>query len=312
MMQFFGKTRIDFMKIRHQAMIVSTAANLIGIAAIVFFGFHYGLDFSGGTLIEVNYKEPAELSQVRTALDGSGFEGATVQHYGSSRDVLIRLQPRDQADSASVSDKVFRSLSQAAEGQVELRRVEFVGPQVGKDLAERGGLAILYALLGILIYVALRFEYRYAIGAIVATIHDIIVTAAFFAVFRIEFDLTVLAAILAVLGYSLNDTIIIYDRIRENFHKVRKGTVLEIVNLSVNDTLSRSVITHGTTFLTVLSLYLFGGAVVHGFAVAMMVGIVVGTYSSIYVASSAAVFLGISRADLVQVKKEGEVLDGMP
>jgi preprotein translocase subunit SecF len=312
MMQFFGKTRIDFMKIRYPAMVVSTAVNVIGILVIVFLGFSYGLDFSGGTLIEVNYKEPADLSQVRRALDGAGFEGATVQHYGSSRDVLIRLQPRDQADSAGLSDKVFRSLNQAAQGQVELRRVEFVGPQVGKDLAERGGLAILYALLGILIYVALRFEYRYAIGAIVATIHDIIVTAAFFAVFRIEFDLTVLAAILAVLGYSLNDTIIIYDRIRENFHKVRKGSVIEIVNLSVNETLSRSVITHGTTFLTVLSLYLFGGAVVHGFSVAMMVGIIVGTYSSIYVASSAAVFLGISRADMLPVKKEGETLDGWP
>ena len=312
MMQFFGKTRIDFMKIRYPAMIVSTAVNVIGILVVVFLGFSYGLDFSGGTLIEVNYKEPADLSQVRRALDGGGFEGATVQHYGSSRDVLIRLQPRDQADSAGLSDKVFRSLNQAAQGQVELRRVEFVGPQVGKDLAERGGLAILYALLGILIYVALRFEYRYAIGAIVATIHDIIVTAAFFAVFRIEFDLTVLAAILAVLGYSLNDTIIIYDRIRENFHKVRKGSVIEIVNLSVNETLSRSVITHGTTFLTVLSLYLFGGAVVHGFSVAMMVGIIVGTYSSIYVASSAALMLGISRADMLPVKKEGEVIDGLP
>ena len=312
MMQFFGKTQIDFLKIRYPAMIVSTAINVIGIAVMLILGFNFGLDFSGGTLIEVNYKAPAELTEVRTALDKGGFAGATVQHYGSSRDVLIRLQSHDQGGSAGLSDKVFQSLSEAAPGQVELRRVEFVGPQVGKDLAERGGLAILYALVGILIYVAIRFEYRYAVGAIVATIHDIIVTAAFFAVFRIEFDLTVLAAILAVLGYSLNDTIIIYDRIRENFHKVRKGTVIEIVNLSVNDTLSRSIITHGTTFLTVLSLYLFGGAVVHGFAIAMMVGIIVGTYSSIYVASSAALMLGISRADMLPVKKEGEALDGLP
>lgn len=312
MLQFFGKTRIDFMKIRFQAMVASTLVNIIGLASMIFFGFNYGLDFSGGTLIEVNYKAPVELAEVRTALDKGGFGGATTQHYGTSRDVLIRLQNIDQAGSAGLSDKVFQSLSQAAPGQVELRRVEFVGPQVGKDLAERGGLAILYALIGILIYVAIRFEWRYAVGAIIATIHDVIVTAAVFSVFRIEFDLTVLAAVLAVLGYSLNDTIVIFDRIRENFHKVRKGTTLEIVNLSINDTLSRAIITHGTTFLTVLSLYLVGGAVVHGFAIAMMVGIFVGTYSSIYVATAAALMLGISRTDLVQVKKEGEVLDGLP
>ena len=311
-MEFFKKTNIDFMRLKWQAIILSTAINLIGIGSLLFQGLNFGLDFTGGTLIELGYKEPVELNSVRGALEGAGFGGATVQNFGSARDILIRLQPKGDADSAAVSDKVFQTLSQAAGGQVELRRVEFVGPQVGKDLTEQAGLAILYSLIGILIYVALRFEYRYAVGAIIATIHDVVVTVAVFSLFQIEFDLTVLAAVLAVIGYSLNDTIVIYDRIRENFRKVRKGTSEEIVNLSVNETMSRTIITSGTTFITVLALYLFGGAVINGFALALLVGIAVGTYSSIYVASAAALMLGISRADMMPVKKEGETLDGLP
>jgi preprotein translocase subunit SecF len=311
-MEFFKKTNIDFMRLKWQAIILSTAINLIGIGSFLFQGLNLGLDFTGGTLIELGYTEPVELNSVRGALEGAGFGGATVQNFGSARDVLIRLQPKGDADPAAVSDKVFQTLSQAAGGQVELRRVEFVGPQVGKDLTEQAGLAILYSLIGILIYVALRFEYRYAVGAVIATVHDVIVTVAVFSLFQIEFDLTVLAAVLAVIGYSLNDTIVIYDRIRENFRKMRKGTSEEIVNLSVNETMSRTIITSGTTFITVLSLYLFGGAVINGFALALMVGIAVGTYSSIYVASAAALMLGISRADMLPVKKEGEALDGMP
>ena len=311
-MEFFKKTNIDFMRLKWQAIILSTAINLIGIGSLLFQGLNFGLDFTGGTLIELGYKEPVELNSVRGALEGAGFGGATVQNFGSARDILIRLQPKGEADSAAVSDKVFQTLSQAAGGQVELRRVEFVGPQVGKDLTEQAGLAILYSLIGILIYVALRFEYRYAVGAIVATIHDVIVTVAVFSLFQVEFDLTVLAAVLAVIGYSLNDTIVIYDRIRENFRKVRKGTSEEIVNLSVNETMSRTIITSGTTFITVLALYLFGGAVINGFALALLVGIGVGTYSSIYVASAAALMLGISRADMMPVKKEGEGLDALP
>jgi preprotein translocase subunit SecF len=312
-MEFFKKvSSIDFMHWKWQAVILSTAINLIGIGSIVVQGFNFGLDFTGGTLIELGYKEPVELNSVRGALEGAGFGGATVQNFGSARDVLIRLQPKGDLDPAAVSDKVFQTLSQAAGGQVELRRVEFVGPQVGKDLTEQAGLAILYSLIGILIYVALRFEYRYAVGAIIATIHDVIVTIAVFSLFQIEFDLTVLAAVLAVIGYSLNDTIVIYDRIRENFRKVRKGTSEDIVNLSVNETMSRTIITSGTTFITVLALYLVGGAVINGFALALMVGIGVGTYSSIYVASAAALMLGISRADMMPVKKEGATLDGLP
>lgn len=311
-MEFFRKTNIDFMRYKWQAIILSTAINLIGIGSFLIQGFNFGLDFTGGTLIELGYKEPVELNDVRGAMEGAGFGGATVQNFGSARDVLIRLQPKGESDPAVVSDKVFQTLSQAAGGQVELRRVEFVGPQVGKDLTEQAGLAILYSLIGILIYVALRFEYRYAVGAVIATIHDVIVTIAVFSLFQIEFDLTVLAAVLAVIGYSLNDTIVIYDRIRENFRKVRKGSAEEIVNLSVNETLSRTIITSGTTFITVLALYLFGGEVISGFALALMVGIGVGTYSSIYVASASALMLGISRADMMPVKKEGETLDGLP
>ncbi len=311
-MEFFQKTNIDFMRYKWQAIILSTAINLIGIGSFLIQGFNFGLDFTGGTLIELGYKEPVELNEVRGAMEGAGFGGATVQNFGSARDVLIRLQPKGESDPAAVSDKVFQTLSQAAGGQVELRRVEFVGPQVGKDLTEQAGLAILYSLIGILIYVALRFEYRYAVGAVIATIHDVIVTIAVFSLFQIEFDLTVLAAVLAVIGYSLNDTIVIYDRIRENFRKVRKGDSEDIVNLSVNETLSRTIITSGTTFITVLALYLFGGEVISGFALALMVGIGVGTYSSIYVASASALMLGISRADMMPVKKEGETLDGLP
>jgi preprotein translocase subunit SecF len=311
-MEFFQKTNIDFMRYKWQAIVLSTVINLLGIGSLVFQGLNFGLDFTGGTLLEIGYKNPVELTEVRATLDQAGFGGATVQNFGSARDVLIRLPPRGEADTAALSDSVFRALNAAAQGQVDLRRVEFVGPQVGKDLAEQGGLAVLYSLIGILIYVALRFEYRYAVGAVIATIHDVIVTVAVFSLFQIEFDLTVLAAVLAVIGYSLNDTIVIYDRIREDFRKVRKGEPVDIVNLAVNDTLSRTIMTSGTTFITVLALFLFGGAVIHGFALALLVGIGVGTYSSIYVASSAALMLGISRADMMPVKKEGEALDGSP
>jgi preprotein translocase subunit SecF len=312
-MEFFKLTRINFMRYQWPALVLSTVVNLLAIGSFVFQGLNFGLDFTGGTVIEVGYKDPVQLSDVRAALSKEGFGDATVQHFGSSRDVLIRLAPKNQAEStATLSDRVFRALSAEAKGQVDLRRAEFVGPQVGEELAESGGLAVLYSLIGILIYVWLRFEWRFSVGAIIATIHDTIVTVAVFSLFQIEFDLTVLAAVLAVIGYSLNDTVVIFDRIRENFRKVRKGTVLDIVNLSINETMSRTIITSGTTLIVVIALFIFGGQVIHSFALAMLVGIAVGTYSSIYVASSAAVMLGISRADLMPVKKEGAQLDSMP
>jgi preprotein translocase subunit SecF len=246
---------------------------------------------------------------VRAALDEAGFAGATVQHFGTLQDVMIRIAPEsgeEEQTSAQLSDRVFQALSGAAEGVVELRRVEFVGPQVGEELREDGGLAVLFSLIGILIYVALRFEWRFSVGAVVAIIHDVIFTVGIFSLFQIEFDLPVLAAVLAVIGYSLNDTIVIYDRIRENFRKMRKGTVIEIINRSINQTMSRTIITSGTTLLVLLALYLFGGEIISGFSMALIIGVIVGTYSTIYVATAAVVMLGVSRADLLSVKKEGE------
>lgn len=311
-MEFFKVTHIDFMRYRMPAIVLSTLVNVLGVISFLVQGLNFGLDFTGGTLIEVSYKEPVELARVRAALEGEGFGGATVQHFGTARDVLIRLQPQGEGSPATVSNQVFGALSKAVGGAVELRRVEFVGPQVGAELAENGGLAVLYSLIGILIYVWFRFEWRLSLGAIVATVHDIVVTVAVFSLFQIDFDLTVLAAVLAVIGYSLNDTVVIFDRIRENFRRVRKGTPTEVVNLSVNETLSRTIMTSGTTLITVVALYLFGGEVVHGFSLALIVGILTGTYSSVYVASSAAVMLGINRGDLMPVKKEGSEAGGMP
>lgn len=312
-MEFFKRTNIDFMRIRWPAIWLSTAINLIGIGSMIFQGFNFGLDFTGGSVVEIGYAQPADLVQVRSALAEGGFREAGVQHFGSNREVLIRLPPAAEGGGANLGDQVVAALGKAAgENKVELRRVEFVGSQVGDELVNQGILAVIYTLLGILVYIALRFEWRFAVGAIISTVHDIIVTLAVFTVFQIEFDLTVLAALLAIIGYSLNDTVVIFDRIRENFRKVRKGTILDVVNLSINETLSRTIITHGTTMLTVLALFFLGGQVVHGFALAFIVGIITGTYSSIYVASSATVLMGVTRADLLPVAKEGPAVDNRP
>ncbi len=311
-MKLFAKpTRIAFMAKRYHAVIFSGTLILVSLVSFFVRGLALGIDFTGGTVIEVGYAQPVDLSQVRATLKGAGFGDATVQHFGTPRDVLIRLAPREGEDSAKLSDHAFAALKEAVGGKVELRRVEFVGPQVGDELTEDGGLAILYSLIGILIYVAMRFEYRFAMGSVIALIHDVIITVGFFSLFQIQFDLTVLAAVLAVIGYSLNDTIVVFDRIRENFRKVRKGTVISIIDQSINETLSRTLVTSGTTLLVLIALFLLGGEIIHGFALALILGIVVGTYSSIYVASTAVVMLGVSRSDLMPVKKEKEV-DGMP
>jgi preprotein translocase subunit SecF len=312
-MQIFKtNTNIDFMGRRKLAMIFSAAFILVAIASVIARGLSFGIDFTGGTLLEVGYEKPAELNSVRAALEGKGFTDATVQHFGSSKEVLVRLAPREGVASAELSNRAFEALSQAAGGNAELRRVEFVGPQVGDELTEDGGLAMLYALIGILIYVALRFEYRFALGSVIALVHDVLITIGIFSLFQIEFDLTVLAAVLAVIGYSLNDTIVVYDRIRENFRKMRKGSSKQIINTSLNQTLSRTLVTSLTTLLVLIALFIFGGEIIHGFALALIIGVVVGTYSSIYVASSAVLSLGISKADLMPVKKEGEELDAEP
>ncbi|MCG6896068.1 MAG: protein translocase subunit SecF [Thiocapsa sp.] len=301
-----NELNVDFMGIRRPAVVLSGVVLTLCILAMLLRGFNFGLDFTGGTVLEVGYQDPAELSDVRAALEAKGFTGATVQHFGARTDVLIRLSPEQGEEaSAQVSEQVFQALSQAAEGRVELRRVEFVGPQVGEQLREQGGLAVLFALIGILVYVAVRFEWRFAVGAVVALIHDVIFTVGIFALFQIPFDLTVLAAVLAVIGYSLNDTIVIFDRIRENFRKMRKGTVIDITNVSINQTLSRTIVTSGTTLLVLLALYIFGGEAISGFSLALIIGVLVGTYSTIFVATAAVILLGVSRADLLPTPKEG-------
>jgi preprotein translocase subunit SecF len=302
---------IKFMSMRKLALVISVAAILVSIFSVVTQGLNLGIDFTGGTLVEVGYQEPAELQKVRKALEENGFSDALAQHFGSSRDVLVRLAPRDDISSADLSNRAFAAIENVS-GKAELRRVEFVGPQVGDELTEQGGLAMLYALIGILIYVALRFEYRFAVGSVIALVHDVLITIGVFSLFQIEFDLPVLAAVLAVIGYSLNDTIVVYDRIRENFRRMRKGTPEEIINTSLNQTLSRTLVTSLTTLLVLIALFIFGGEIIHGFAFALIVGVIIGTYSSIYVASSAVLYLGISKADLMEVKKEGAEVDERP
>jgi len=303
-MQIFNKTTtIDFLGKRLFALIFSALLMVASIGSLFVQQLSLGIDFTGGTLVEVGYSESVDLTKVRGALEQSGFKDASVQHFGTAKDVLIRLAPRDDVSSAELSDQAFTALASVA--KAELRRVEFVGPQVGEELTNDGGLAMLYALLGILIYVALRFEYRFAVGAVIALVHDVVVTIGIFSIFQIDFDLPVLAAVLAVIGYSLNDTIVVYDRIRENFRKMRKGTSIEIINTSLNQTLSRTLVTSLTTLLVLLALFIFGGEIIHGFALALIIGVVIGTYSSIYVASTSIVMMGVSKADLMPVQKEG-------
>jgi preprotein translocase subunit SecF len=305
------KRVIDFMGKRNLALIFSGTLILLSLGSLAIRGLNLGIDFTGGTLVEVGYSDTAELADVRSALSKGGFEGAMVQHFGTSQDVLIRLPPHKNESSAQLSSHILNAL-QSGGKKVDVRRVEFVGPQIGDELAEDGGLAMLAALFGILVYVYFRFEIRFSLGAVIALVHDVIITVGMFSLFQFEFDLSVLAAVLAVIGYSLNDTIVVYDRIRENFRKMRKGTAVEIVNSSITQTLSRTLVTSLTTLLVLIALFIFGGEIIHDFSLALIIGIVVGTYSSIYVASSAALLLGVSKADLMPVEKEGSGLNDMP
>jgi preprotein translocase subunit SecF len=304
-----SKQTIDFMGKRQIAMVFSMVLISIAVGSMVVRGLNLGIDFTGGTLIEIGYGEPANLENVRKALVDAGHGDSSVQQFGTPRDILIRLASSADADSARLSNEVFAALSKAAGSEVELRRVEFVGPQVGDELAEDGALAVLVALIAILMYVAMRFEWRFALGSVIALVHDVLIVVGLFALLQIEFDLPVLAAVLAVIGYSLNDTIVVFDRIRENFRKMRKGEPVEIVNRSLNETLSRTLVTSLTTILVLLALFFLGGKIIHGFAFALLVGVLTGTYSSIYVASTSILMLGVSKADLMPVKKEGVVDD---
>ena len=296
--------QLDFLGRRRAALYVSAGLLAISILSLAVRGLDFGIDFTGGTLIEVGYAEPVELDPIRGALDAAGYGEAAVQHFGTVRDVLVRLAPREELSRAELSSQVLRVLQEES-GAVDLRRVEFVGPQVGEELTEDGGLAMLIALFGILVYVWLRFEYRFALGAIAALVHDVLITLGFFSVLGLEFDLTVLAAVLAVIGYSLNDTIVVFDRVRENFRRVRRGSTEEVMNRSLNQTLSRTLMTSLTTLLVLVALFVLGGELIRGFSTALIVGVFIGTYSSIYVASVSALALGVSRVDLLPVKKEG-------
>jgi preprotein translocase subunit SecF len=304
---------INFMRLRMPAMVLSTLLILGSFVSLGVNSLNWGLDFTGGTLIEVGYEDAANLESIRTLLNNAEFEDAIVQNFGSSQEVLIRIAPRDGVKAATIGEQVLAALR--ADGTaVDMRRIEFVGPNVGEELTEQGGLAMLVALICILIYVAMRFEWRFALGSVSALAHDVILTLGLFSVLQLEFDLTVLAAVLAVIGYSLNDTIVVCDRIRENFRKIRKGEPIDIINISLTQTLNRTIITSLTTVLVLIALFYKGGALIHGFATALLFGVVVGTYSSVYIASSVALALGISKEDLMppQVEKEGADLDPMP
>ena len=304
-----GTLSIDFMGKRRFTMILSAVLLAVSLGALLTKGLNFGIDFTGGTLIEVGYPEAVELEGIRSALADGGFGNPQVQHFGSSREVLVRIAPQADKNSVELSENAMDVLSQQ-NAAMEMRRVEFVGPQVGEELTEQGALAMIYALVGILIYIMVRFQWRFAPGAVAALIHDVLIIIGFFALFQIDFDLTVLAALLAVIGYSLNDTIVVFDRIRENFRRMRKGTPVEIINSSINQTFSRTLMTSITTLLVLISLFVFGGEVIHTFSLALILGVVVGTYSSIYIASTVTLALGVSKADLMPAQVEEKEGDG--
>ena len=298
---------IDFVGKRKFAMIFSAVLLVLSIASISFQGLKFGIDFTGGTLIELGYEKTADLEDIRLKLSEGDFKGTNVQYFGSDTEVLIQLEPQE-VSSAKLSSSIIRMLGDG----IDVRRVEFVGPKVGEELTNDGGLAMLYALIGILIYVAFRFEYRFALGSIAALVHDVIITLGIFSILQIEFDLTVLAAILAVIGYSLNDTIVVFDRIRENFLSTRQVEAEPIINEALNQTLARTLMTSLTTLLVLLALFYLGGEVIHSFAGALLIGVIIGTYSSIYVASSMILALGISKEDMLPSEKEKKEIDTRP
>lgn len=304
--------KIDFMGKRKYMVAFSSVLMLASIISFFVKGVELGIDFTGGTLIEVGYQQPVDLTVLRKSLNESGFEDATVQHFGTTKNVLIRLKPRESVKADTLSGDVLAAANKNAASPAELRRVEVVGSVVGDDLAEDGGLAMLYATIGILIYVAWRFEYKFSIGAVAASLHDLIIVMGLISITGMEFDLTVLAAILALFGYSLNDTIVVFDRIRENFRKLRKEAAVDIINLSVNETLSRTIMTSVTVMLVLAAQVFLGGSIIHNFAVSLLFGVIFGTYSSICIASPIILAMGISKEDLMLPEKEGAHIDNMP
>ena len=299
---------IPFMKWRWVAVALSVAAVLAAIGSLSVRQLNWGLDFTGGTLVEVAYSDSANLGAIRTVLDQEGYEGAVVVSFGTDKDVLVRL-PDGYSDEqgALMVDK----LRAAADMRIELRRIEFVGPQVGEELRDDGGIAMLTALGLVMLYVAFRFQIKFALGAVIALAHDVIFTLGFFSLTGLEFDLTVLAALLAVVGYSLNDTIVVSDRIRENLRKIRRAGPGEVIDISLTETLGRTLVTSLTTLLVLAALALFGGEMIFGFAVALLVGVAVGTYSSMYVAATTLLQLGVSKEDVMVPEREGADQEGL-
>ena len=321
----------NFMGLRRYALVFSALLLIASIGSLSTQGLVLGLDFSGGTQIEVGYDKPVEVMDIRVKLEGAGFESPVVVHFGSETDILIRLQEEPEQDlqeinhsqevdmvdeessqksEKSLSDRVYEAVQ--IDGQnVELRRVDYVGPQIGEELRDQGGLGMLVALVLVMLYVAVRFQFKFSVGAVMALVHDVIITLGVFSLLRLEFDLTVLAAVLAVVGYSLNDTIVVSDRIRENFRKIRKVSPVEVVNESLSQTLWRTINTSLTTMLVLLALFFFGGELIHNFAIALMIGVGIGTYSSIYVAATVMLAMNVDREDLIE-PIEGELIDDLP
>ncbi len=327
-MELIGTTNIDFMRRRKLALMCSAILILVGLGSLFSRGLNWGIEFTGGTLVEVAYEAPIQIADIRAQLEEAGLSDAVVQYFGTSRDVSIRLPVIAEEGTAEVSTRTLEALrgpfgeiltattdnrvqqcirddSGPVPCTVQMRRIEFIGPQFGEELAENGGLAMLAALALIMLYVAFRFEWKFAVGSVAALAHDVLIAIGIFSILQLEFTQQVLAALLAVIGYSLNDTIVVFDRIRENFRKVRKGTPVEIMNKSINQTLRRTLLTSVTTLLVLLALFFLGGEVIRGFALALIIGVIVGTYSSIFVASPIILTLGLSRDDMMPIKKEG-------
>jgi len=311
-MEFFHrKTNYPFMGTRQRWYVVSAVLIVAALVSLAVRGLNFGIDFTGGVVLELGFAQTADLQQVRGALKKAGFGDAVVQSFGTSREVMVRLLPKTGEDTNRLAQNVLGAI-QAYDAKVELRRTEVVGPQVGAELANKGAMAVLFTFVLILAYVAVRFQWKLGIGAIVAAMHDPIVILGFFSWTRMTFDLPALAAILAVIGYSLNDTVVVFDRIRERFVAARKGSPAQLIDAAINETLSRTIMTHLTTMITIMSLLVFGGAVLRGFSVALAIGVVVGTYSSIYIASAIALDLKLIARDLMPVQKEKGSVDEMP
>ena len=308
-MLIFKKT-VNFLSVRRITTTLSIVLMIFSLVSIISKGLNPGIDFTGGFQVEVSYEQSPEIESIRNNLSAAGFNDAIVQNSGSATDIMIRIAPREGLDSRTVGKLIIDNLNQSS-NSVELMSSEYVSAQVGEELTEQGGLAMVFALIMIMIYIVFRFQWKFSIGAVMALIHDVLITIGVFSFFQITFDLAVLAAILAVVGYSLNDTIVIFDRIRENFRSMRRAETLDILNSSITQTISRTMITSSTTLMVLLALYIMGGQSLQGFSLALIIGVLIGTYSSIFIASTSIFYLDISTSDLLSSKRE-EVDDGMP